>query len=296
MICRGPLALIAIAAVAVLSAAAPFDDDLAEEPPAVAEQDQFQFDARQIDSWIFGTWGNAANCRRRIDESLELQIDAIVTLCGATNEQQTTLRLAGRGDIRRFFERVSEIREKFELIKNDRNKLGEIWLGEIWQEAQSLHTDLKSGLFGVDSLFEKTTRTILTAGQAALIRRDDHERRTFRYRNAVEQLVLALDEELALGDDQRQKLVGLLLAETRPPRRFGQYDYLVILFQASRLPDERLKSLLDESQWRTLRNQLKQMQGVGAFLTKQGVMPERDDKNPADDPTPKEKAAVRGRT
>jgi Spy/CpxP family protein refolding chaperone len=284
MICRGALALIAIVAAGVLSAAAPFDDDLAEEPPAAPEQGMIQFDARQVDQWIFSTWGDAASCRRRLDECLELRIDAIVTQCVATNEQQTTLRLAGRGDVRRFFDRVAELKKKFELVKNNRNRFG-----DIWQEVQPLQTDLNSGLFGEDSLFEKTARTILTAEQAASMRHADRERREFRYHHAVEQVVLMLDDGLGLGDDQRQKLVALLLAETRPPRRLGQYDLQVVMVQFSRLPDEKLRSLLDESQWRALRNQLDQARGYEQFLIKQGLIPERDKKNPAADPAPTRK-------
>jgi hypothetical protein len=282
---RMSVAVVAIVAAAAVAAAAPFDDDLAEERPAPQEQVQFQFAEQNIDQWMFGNWGNAVNCRTRLEGLLNLQIDEVVTVCGAAADQQMKLRLAGRGDVRRFFDRVTELRKKIDGMKNDQNKIN-----EIFQQIQPIQQELNTGLFGQGSLFDKTVRTILTAEQAVHYRRADRQRRQFRYRAVVEQVVSTLDEVAALRDEQRQKLVALLLESTRPPRRFGQYDSYVVLLQISRLPEDKLKALLDDSQWRALKRQFVQFQGIEPFLKNQGLLPEPGDVDPESDPPSKTEA------
>ena len=46
-------------------------------------------------------------------------------------------------------------------------------------------------------------------------------------------------------------VAALLLRETRPPRRFGNApDVALVLFQASRLPEAKLRPIFDYAQWR----------------------------------------------
>ena len=87
-----------------------------------------------------------------------------------------------------------------------------------------------------------------------------------------------LDNGLPLADEQRQKLVALLLAETKPPKRFGPYDYYVVTVQMAKLPEEKLKPLFDDAQWRMLRQQLNNMRAMEQWLKQSGAMSADDEK------------------
>jgi hypothetical protein len=254
--------------MAAVAAAAPFDDDLVEEPPPATGQMQFGFNDQQIDHWLFGAWQNAANCRNQFDKLLGIRIDEIDRLCEVSGAQKKTLQLAGRGDIRDFFDRAATIRKAFEQVKNDPNKFG-----KVHQSAQTLQGNMNAGLFGEGSLFEKTLHATLTADQFVQYDRAERERQEFWYRTIVEQMVFMIDDVTGLRDEQRQKLVALLLEETRPPRQFGQYDSYYIMYQISNVPEEKLKAILDEAQQRALLGPLHHVQGLEQSLENQGVLP-----------------------
>jgi len=177
--------------------------------------------------------------------------------------------LAGKGDIRRFFDRVEEVRKKFQLVKNDQQKFN-----DIWQEIQPLQVALQTGLHGEGSLFTKTLKTVLTPEQSARYEHDERERRAFHFRARVEIVVGLLDDVLSFGDEQRRKLTEILLEDTHPPRQFGQYDHYVVLFQMSRLPDERLQPAFDAAQWRHWQNHRGRFQGLEPFLKQNGLLPD----------------------
>ena len=76
----------------------------------------------------------------------------------------------------------------------------------------------------------------------------------------------------------------MLLEETKPPRKFGhQYDYYVIMWQAAKLPEDKLKPLFDDVQWKVLNQQFAQMQGMEQWLKQFGVLSLEADAADGDD-------------
>lgn len=74
-----------------------------------------------------------------------------------------------------------------------------------------------------------------------------------------------------LTDTQRQELEKLLLA-TPPPKKFGSNDFYYAMWQATKLPEEKLQSLLDSRQMRIFRQISERMKGYKVMLEQQGVM------------------------
>ncbi|MDO8944207.1 MAG: hypothetical protein Q7U75_13545, partial [Desulfobacterales bacterium] len=70
---------------------------------------------------------------------------------------------------------------------------------------------------------------------------------------------------------QRERLVELLVERTEPPQVFGQYDHYVVLLRLSQLPEDEVKPLLDERQWKLLQVQFGQARGLEQFLVQNGV-------------------------
>jgi hypothetical protein len=81
-----------------------------------------------------------------------------------------------------------------------------------------------------------------------------------------------LNNEVGFTDDQRRQLVKLLHEETRPPRRLGEQDYYVVLYQLSRIPESKIKPVFEDFQWRTLKQQLDQGRGMEFFLKQNGFV------------------------
>jgi hypothetical protein len=209
--------------------------------------------------------------RKRFDSQLVLLVDEVERSCSINAAQKMKLQLAGRGDMKRVFDRVEDLRKKFQLVKNDQNKFN-----EFWQEIQPIQMSFNQGVFGPSSFFGKTLKGTLTSDQAVAYEAADRERRMFQYRATVEAVIGMLDRVVSFRAEQRQKLVDLLVERKRLPRIFGQYNYYLVMYQASQVPEEKLKEILDEPQVKTLNKLLNQMRGYEQFLKTSGYLPEID--------------------
>jgi hypothetical protein len=259
-------------ALCLLWAVCPSALAMAQDEDHVVVNVRPAFTDENFNQWVFQHFGNAQNARKRLDTMLALQAYEVDRICAMSEDQKRKLQLAGRGDIKRFFDRVEESRKKFQLVNNDQNKLP-----EILQEIQPLHASLQSGLFADDSIFAKTLRVTLTPEQLKQYEQVDGDRRLFRHRARIEMAVATFDNSLPMRDDQRQRLVALLLEEIRFPKRSGPNDQYVVLVQMSRLPDEKLKPLFDGSQWQVLRRLLDRMKGMEQQLKQAGVLGDEAD-------------------
>lgn len=246
-------------------------DDEAAAAAVQPAQPAFILNDNQFDQWVFGSSPGAGGGRNRLDALLSLQVEDAARVCRLTEVQKKKLRLAGSGDIKRFFEKVDEKRKKFEKVKTDQNKIG-----EIYQELSPLRSLIQSGLFDEGSFFSKTLRTILTDDEVEAYEERLQRRNSFRYRAKIELVVAQLDQSVGFRSEQRKKLIDLILTETDAPERYGQYDYYLVLYQAARIPADKLRPLFDDRQWALLQRLLNQGRGMDQFLRAQGLLPEKE--------------------
>ncbi len=225
----------------------------------------------QFDQWVFQQDRNASGARQRLDSLLTLQVEDIERACKLTKTQKKKLQLAGRGDIKRFFDRYETVKQKSQLMNNDEQKNA-----EIWQDIRPLQTTLQAGLFYDDSLLLKSLHNTLTDEQFARYDAIARERRAFRHRANIELAVTMLEQATPLGDAHRRELITLLTSQTKPPQKSGQYDYYSLMFQLGRLPEEKLKPLFDNTQWKVVNRQLDQFKGMEPMLRQSGQLPDDD--------------------
>ena len=248
------------------------DDDLVDVRAQAAAPGQFGFapggrimiTESNLNSWIYG---GESRGRGWLDAALKQKIDEIGKDCELTELQKQKLSLAGKGDIQRFESRVEDLK-----IAYQPGALRPEKYSELFQKARALHAALQQGLFRNSSLFHKTLLTVLRPEQVAHCEQVDQERRVYRYRARVEMCVAQLDAVLGLRDEQRRRIVQLVLDNTRPPKSFGQSDQFVVLVQMSRLPEEELKSLLDPTQWPEMRRRLINAKRMMPMLKQNGVI------------------------
>lgn len=247
-----------------------FAQDEDDEPAAVpqAQIANFEIQENQFDSWIFQNLQTVAQARKRLEQMLTLQMDDVDRACQLTEAQKKKLQLAGRGDMLQFFEKVEVVRKKFLLVRKDQQKFN-----QIWQDISPLQVQFQAGLFGDDSFYHKTLRNMLKGEQLSKFTQIDGERRKFQYRAKVELVVAMLENALPLRDEQRQKLITLIVEETKPPRRFGQQDYYLVMWNISKIPEKALKPLFTDQEWKILNQQFQQVRGLEQWLKQSGMLP-----------------------
>ncbi len=235
---------------------------------------QFEYTVDQIDQWIFQQDRNAQGARKRLDSHLTVQIDEIDRACKLTDPQKQKLRLAGRGDIKHFFDGYETIRRTFKPIKQNAPDFNDVWQ-KLWQDINPLQVSLQNGLFEENSLFEKSVRGTLAAEQRKGYDTLQNERRQFYHRIAVAQTIEMLDRQMRFTQQQRQKLTELLTKETKAgkPSSNVYYDRYYVLWQLGRLPEEKFRPLFDDVQVKFLDRQLIQAKGMAQSLRQMKVWP-----------------------
>jgi hypothetical protein len=227
----------------------------------------------QLERLVFQQDGNATQARRRLDAQLATQISEIDRVCKLTDAQKNKLRLAGRGDIKRFIDRFEELKQKSQVIEPDEPNVV-----AIHEELNHLQTTLWAGLFHENSLLVKSLPTTLTDEQLTRYDTVTRERRASEHRASAQQAVAFLQQGIGLRDAQRRELITFIINETKPARGPGRYGPYVLLWQLSRLPEAKLKRLFDEDQWDVVSEHLAQVQQLVPVLQQSGQLPAEEDK------------------
>jgi hypothetical protein len=116
---------------------------------------------------LMGTGAAAFSAaRRRLADLLEERLQFADEMCGLTFAHREKLRLAGRGDIHRFFERFEHLKAKYQSFEGTENG-NEVARDQLDSDALPLRRALQVGPFDDGSLFRKFLGTVLNAEQRA---------------------------------------------------------------------------------------------------------------------------------
>lgn len=253
---------IALSATAAVLQAQDADEDEAVLQPG---RPVFQLTAEQFDSWVFNGQINGKQWEPQLKSQLNLRIEAVDNICKLSEPQKQKLLLAGRYDIQGFADKYEILKQKLQGTVYGQDKIN-----EAYQQIQPLQQIWSAGIFGEQSMFNKVLPHVLGPEQTAKYQQEELKRRKFRYMAKVKLTLASLENSLPFTAKQRQQFEELILAETSTPKRFGQYDNQVVLLQASKLPDEKLKNIFDKAQFARLRQMLNQARGMQQMLEQQG--------------------------
>jgi hypothetical protein len=214
----------------------------------------------QVDFVVFGADAGAA--RDRLESRLIRVIDQVDQMYDLTPEQEKKLEVAGRGDIKRFFDRIAEMKRQFDQPEGDlvQNRVSQHDLHSLRQEFQQNH-------FDDNSLFSKTLKRMLTPEHRA---RYEERDRVATYRTRVNWVLFPLSRELGLSREQHRRLLDVIAKETRPLEKYGELDEDAILLQASRLAEVQLKPIFDDAQWRRLSERFDRARRMENILVERG--------------------------
>jgi hypothetical protein len=268
-----------VVALGVLSAAGadnpPPDEVVEQEADLGGAMRAFEVAPQQFDMWVFGTSNRVMptgvstfDPRDRLETSLAMKVDEIAAACKLTPAQRRKLVLAGHGDIQRFVEEVDSKRAEFELVRKDQQRFG-----NFYQTLQPLRTRFQGGLFNEGSFFAKSVSRALEPEQAEQFAASLRERAAYRYEACVDLLVVKLGQGTGLTTDQRRRLRDVILAETKPPKSMGTQEFNAAFYQASKIPLERFREVLDPSQLQVLGRQFERMTRWEMSLKMSGYVP-----------------------
>ncbi len=263
------LALLAIAGAGD-SARAQVVDVMKAAGPVIARKNN----EMQLDSFVFGNLGagSAGATRSQFESQLTLHIEELARSVELLPPQKKKLLLAGRGDMKRYFDRIEEVRQKY---LSDPNFQFNTQVQQIWRDLQPLQTSYNSGLFGEGSLFAKTMRVMLTPDQARKVEEVERERMLFHYWSRVDLGLELLSCEVGFTEDQYARLIELLRAETRPPRKMArQFDVYVVVYQLGHIPEKKIRPIFEDYQWPLMARALQQGRALEPLLRQQGFEPD----------------------
>ena len=248
------------------SAFAQIADDVEPDAPAEAVvQNNFMFADQNFDQWVFNNGTNSAQAKTKAETVLKLQIEDIDRICSLTELQKKKLRLAGQGDLKRFYDLVEEKRRKFKAVQNDQQKFN-----EIWQDIQPLQAKIAAGFFGQDSFFQHTVRNVLNPEQVSKYEVAYQDRRAYHFHARLELALSLLDGMIGFRDDQREKFLKLLQDDIPVPNVTNQNYYYYVIYCIAQISDEKVKPIFDELQWRALSSQFDQAKGLKDYLKQSG--------------------------
>lgn len=144
-------------------------DDLTGDAPS-ATRWRAQLIAGTFDDFAFGRGLSPAVVKARLDAQLHRKIFEVDQICGLTHTQWQKLKLAGAGDMKRYFDGVGRAESRFATYLEITAVVG---MNEWLDEMRTLHSGCLlsrkgdvSLFFGNGSLFSNTLRNMLTAEQA----------------------------------------------------------------------------------------------------------------------------------
>jgi hypothetical protein len=226
-----------------------------------------RFGVPDFDQWVLG--GKTLDqTDLALRSQFALQVDAVNCAGELSSAQREKLQLAGEGDLKRLSRSINQLRDKYRAIGQDLEKYNDFNI-----EASRLRTKIQSGVYDDSSLFQKVLRQTLNREQAARYEQQELERRRFRYEAEIERVLSSMEDGILLRGEQQQRLVKLFLDETEPPKKFGQYDFYFVLFQAGKLGEAKLRPILDDAQWQSLKKVVDRYRGIEGILKSQGYLP-----------------------
>jgi hypothetical protein len=155
--------IVSAAIVFLLSVRASFGaGEWPEDFEPLAQQDLAPAQEGYFNALIFGA-GNAATARRELNLFLHQRIAETDLICGLSEGQKKKLDLAGRGEIKRLFDRIDERRRKFLDVEGDAGVVTQ----QVLDDAAALRDAVRSDPLERGPLFSKIWARTLTADQSA---------------------------------------------------------------------------------------------------------------------------------
>lgn len=238
---------------------------------AFAQQDRGMISEREFNQLVFRE-SDRGLARKQLELKLDRHLWTLDQLCQLTEAQQQKLWLAGQGDIKRFFDRVSVVERQLEMSGAAREELN----ARRFLPVEQLRREFIADLFDDVSLFQKVVDRTLTPAQVARMERREQEQSDPQFYSAVRSYLLSTTRTLDLSAAQSDALEALLV-ESLPRTGMGtQYKNYLVAYRVSKIPEEQFAEILEEPQLEALQSALSHARALEPFLRRQGWVEDED--------------------
>lgn len=232
-----------------------------------AQGQQFQVDRSTIESWIFQRQNGSEQAKKSLAAQIDLKIEAIKSIVQLSEQQVIQLRLAGEGDIKRFYDAVLEVYRKVDDMEMNQNAIN-----EAYQLTTPLQQKLASGLFDDQSLMHKVLRGTLSTEQITALETSEKRRREQIIGTLVRGYLATVDQMIPMSVKQMEQLTEILRERTAKDKLTGEYGIYVVGYRLAKVPEDDLGEILQPVQLKALRQMGNQMEGIAGFLRQQGMI------------------------
>ena len=221
----------------------------------------------QFEKLIFSQDASPQLGHQRIKAEREQAVNALDRAVQLTDRQKRKLDLAGQIDHQRFFDRLKAashvIRAHGGLTKEDQIVIRQL-------ASKAMH-----GLYGPDSFFMKSIPVILDRNQLALLNERKHSIHSGLIKNAVRDF----EARLTLSEDQRNRLIQIMLDEIPfdPASENGELlvarsERILMMYRLSCFAKEKIETLFDPIQWQKVRPMLEECYHYKEYLVDRGLL------------------------
>ena len=221
----------------------------------------------EFDRMVILRGGTLERGRAELNLDLECVITRLDRVCHLSDVQKQNLKSAGVADQRHFFDRLATARQQ--------HRLGWAVPAEQKAEIEFLQKKIIIGILGKDSFFAKYVRRAMTAEQFALIgesRRSNRQKSADRTLGDIERIV-------KLDSSQYDALSQLLMDSPASSSDFenfssflGNSERMAMMYYLSQSADEKIRPLLNVTQWQTLEPHLIEFRHFKTYLTQRGLI------------------------
>lgn len=271
LIHRAVFVLLASTVTPSMAVAAP--DDLVVVPRARANAgiQHFGVNQQQLEANLFNPHGTSKKARDYVESTLKLRVEELHRECQLSDLQRNKLLLAAANDTNRYFNQADLVLRKFQA-----NEVNQADWNNFWAEAQPLQQKLARGLYNETSFFEKAIHNVLNEDQLERYEQISYERRLFRYQSAIKVTFVMIETSLPLEKWQQDQISNLLIEEFDPPKVFGRNSRYLVLHRMSKLPEDKIKSILNAHQQKRFQTETGRFGNQIRRMAQQGLLEDDD--------------------
>ena len=219
---------------------------------------------RSLESRVFLRNVSLETAQSEYAKDLASKLNEINRACQLNPDQQRLLELAGKGDIKRFFDRYFAMKEKVEKTKLSLDS------PDLSLEIDKLRVFGTSGLFHDSSLMGKTTRTILTPGQL-----ERYEAMTLKAHQELTGKSIAafegsLGHSVSWPSENRNKFDAFLRKKVRLVRNSGSWGAASIAIQLGTIDKTEYERFLAPEQRQHLESWIRVLEPYVASIQEAG--------------------------
>jgi len=278
-----------VAALALVAVPVPGDpllhgeDDTVVDAAAKQAQEEGQGNQQivldqQMNGMFFPVEGNAEKSRQQCLDRLLLQVSALDEICGLKAEQRRKCEVAAKLDVARAMDEIEVVRQRYSGRTVDlQNPAGQAEWQRFHQDAQAVQAKLQDA-GGETSLLRKVIAGILDDEQRSDWRRESDLRTQYQWRGVVDGGMVQLDVALGLTSEQSEAIRGLLMEKPlhiNPAKIWmhgNHFPPFVCRYGLAKLDQAKLKALVNERQWKMLRQLIEQGKGMSEHLKQQKMI------------------------